>query len=132
MRNSVLMGTILSRSQFPHKPLRDIIDTLGVGKIFVFEIKDKQQFLLTYNLDKTLIGLRLEALQEKYKNTIRLHRKRKNNVFFTINAINKLEEEEKVNWDLYHDCLLLFSGKEGELSKMDLSLLKIVNIGEKI
>lgn len=124
------MGTILSRSQFPHKPLRDIID-IGIDNIFVFKIKEKQQFLLTYNLDKALISIKLPALEERYKNTIRLHRKRKINVFFTIGAINNLEKEVKIDWNLYHDCLLL-SGKEGDVSRLDISLLKVINIGEKI
>lgn len=120
------MGTIVQRSSFPHKPLRDLVDILGVRCIFVFAIK-KDEFLLTYNLDKKLIGTKLVDVKQKYKNTIRIHRKKRDNVFFTINALTKIEEQGKIDWKKFKNSLIL-KEKSGDVSVMDINLLKVIKL----
>lgn len=134
MKNKkILLGTILSRPYFPKKPLRDIVDIFGVNKIFVFKIENEEtNFLLTYNVDKEDLGDKLDKIKEKYKNTICLHRRIKNNVFYTINSLNKLEENENIDLSGISNSIALLDKRTDKLSIMKVFLKKVINLQEEI
>ena len=53
------------------------------NKIFVLEVKDNNEFVLTYNIEMS----NLASIPE---NTILVHRKKESNTLYTINALNEL------------------------------------------
>lgn len=79
-------------------------------KFFIFSnLNDNTEIYLTYNiLDK-------KYLSKKFHNTILIHRKKQTNTLYTLNAMNRLIEEENgvfdksfvVNWELYKNSLIL-------------------------
>lgn len=130
MKKTKLFGTIVSRGKFPKKPLREILDILELDNAFVFKIGEKEQFLITFNLDKNKIKLKLPLVKERYRSTIPLHRKRKNNVFYTINSLNLLEQKHEKRLDDLQDCIVL-SNREKEVSILETKLIKIINYRRK-
>lgn len=83
------------------------------GKFFVFSntLNDKEVFV-TYNV----IGLLETGGKNKYENTISIHRKKQTNTLYTLNAMNRLIEDENggvfdkkfsVNWQLYQNSLII-------------------------
>lgn len=85
------------------------------NKIFVFtnEKNDKEIFL-SYNVSG------IEKTSPKYPNTILIHRKKQTNTLYSLNALNRLIEEENgtpdntfmLSWELYENCLII----TGEIS----------------
>ena len=81
-------------------------------KIFVFfNDKNTKEFYLTFNIKK-------ESIQNRLKNTISVHRKIETNTIYTLNAMNRLIEDEnggildnkfKVSWDLYKNSIVLIN-----------------------
>ena len=84
----------------------DLIDR----KIFVFvNEKNFKELYLTFNILKG-------QMNNRYKGTISIHRKKQTNTLYTLNAMNKLIAEEnggvydksyQLSWDLYKDCIIL-------------------------
>lgn len=88
--------------------------------VFVFENKNEHKLILTYDVEKNTT--------KKFKeigSTLQLHRKKKFNVFFTLNALNKLLEQKnltdgkELNWEEYRNSILLM--KENELKIIPIS-----------
>src|SRR5574343_452489 len=80
------------------------------NRIFVFSnVKNPKEFYLTYNV----LNMKKDAL--KFPNTILIHRKKQTNTLYTLNAMNRLIEEENgqadntyiVNWQLYSNSLII-------------------------
>lgn len=79
-------------------------------KLFVFvNEKNFKELYLTFNILKG-------QMNNRYKGTISIHRKKQTNTLYTLNAMNKLIAEEnggvydksyQLNWDLYKDCIIL-------------------------
>jgi hypothetical protein len=80
------------------------------NRIFIFlNEKNEKEAFLTFNI--------LNSIDKSYKyiNTILIHRKKETNTLYTLNAMNKLIEEENgvfdktyvVRWDLYKNSLIL-------------------------
>lgn len=99
-------------------------------KIFVFtDIKDDSNVILSYNADmKRHNG-------EKLYNTISVHRKKQTNTIYTINAINKiiqefndgkLDENYKLDWNLYKNCLIVTHQTGYKITELKLN--NIINI----
>ena len=79
------------------------------NKLFVLEIKGKDEYVVTYNVDQS----------EDYKktaNTILIHRKKDTNTLYTVNALNEiikavnngvLDKTFVLTWENYKNSLLL-------------------------
>lgn len=84
-------------------------------RIFAFaNTKSPTEVYLTYNV------LNMQRDAQKFPNTILIHRKKQTNTLYTLNAMNRLIEEENgkadntyvVNWNLYSNSLII----TGEIS----------------
>ena len=81
------------------------------NKIFVFaNEKNLREIYLTFNIVKNA------DLKIKYPNTISVHRKKQTNTLYTLNAMNRLIEDEnngvfdktfQLNWELYQNSIIL-------------------------
>lgn len=87
--------------------------TLADNRIFVFSNdKNLREIYLTFNIFKDA------NLKIKYPNTISVHRKKQTNTLYTLNAMNRLIEDEnngvfdktfQLNWELYKNSIILIS-----------------------
>lgn len=80
------------------------------NRIFAFvNAQNPKEMYLTYNV----LNMRKDA--PKFPNTILIHRKKQTNTLYTLNAMNRLIEEENgradktyiVNWKLYENSLII-------------------------
>jgi hypothetical protein len=80
------------------------------NRIFAFvNAQTPNEVYLTYNV----LNMRKDA--PKFPNTILIHRKKQTNTLYTLNAMNRLIEEEhgsldktyQVNWKLYENSLII-------------------------
>ena len=80
------------------------------NRVFAFSnVKNPAEIYLTYNV----LNMRKDA--PKFPNTILIHRKKQTNTLYTLNAMNRLIEEENgkadqsyiVNWQLYSNSLII-------------------------
>jgi hypothetical protein len=86
----------------------DLIDK----RVFIFSnINDACDVYLTFNVEKNKVNL-----NKKHKNTISIHRKKETNTLYTLNAMNRLIEDEnggifdksfKLSWNLYQNSIIL-------------------------
>ena len=81
-----------------------------INRVFAFaNAKNPKEIYLTYNV------LNMKKDDPKFSNTILIHRKKQTNTLYTLNAMNRLIEEENgcadksyvVNWQLYSNSLIL-------------------------
>ena len=80
------------------------------NRVFAFvNAQNPNEIYLTYNV----LNMRKDA--PKFPNTILIHRKKQTNTLYTLNAMNRLIEEEHgsldktymVNWKLYGNSLII-------------------------
>jgi hypothetical protein len=80
------------------------------NRIFTFSnVKNPKEIYLTYNV------LNISKDVPKFSNTILIHRKKQTNTLYTLNAMNRLIEEENgrldksyiVDWNLYTNSLII-------------------------
>ena len=80
------------------------------NRVFAFiNAQNIKEVYLTYNV----LNMRKDA--PKFPNTILIHRKKQTNTLYTLNAMNRLIEEENghadktfiVNWKLYENSLII-------------------------
>lgn len=94
------------------KTVEDVLDFYEVynRRIFAFSnVKNPKEIFLTYNV------LNMQRNAPKFLNTILIHRKKQTNTLYTLNAMNRLIEEEHgsfdktyaVNWNLYENSLII-------------------------
>ena len=98
------------------------------NKLFVLEIVDKNEYVITYNVDQT----NLSSIPD---NTILVHRKKESNTLYTINALNELikklnggvvDTSYKVDWQNYRNCVLLT--QHNELNQLNTKIYKIIEL----
>lgn len=117
-----------SNSKDVQKVIEDIRKFYNIRhqRIFAFvHAQDPKEVYLTYNV----IGIQRGA--PKFPNTILIHRKKHTNTLYTLNAMNRLIEEENgraddtyvVNWNLYTNSLII----TGDIS-IRIIPLKIFNV----
>jgi hypothetical protein len=89
----------------------------------VYELIDKKIFLFVNEKNIREIYLTFNVVKNpdskvKYPNTISVHRKKQTNTLYTLNAMNRLIEDEnngvfdksyQLNWDLYKNSIILTS-----------------------
>lgn len=125
--NRQLLCTFSNNKDFK-KTIDDILKFYNVynKRIFVFSnVKNDKELFLTYNV------LNMNKDAPKFPNTILIHRKKQTNTLYTLNAMNKLIEEENgkldktytVNWNLYENSLII----TGDIS-IRIIPLKIFNV----
>ena len=102
--------------------------TIIYNKLFVLEIVDKDEYVVTYNVDQGNV----HTIPD---NTILVHRKKESNTLYTINALNELikklnggvvDTKYQVNWQHYKNCILLT--QHNELQQLNTKIHKIVEI----
>ena len=98
------------------------------NKLFVLEIVGKDEYVITYNVEKVNVG----SIPE---NIILVHRKKESNTLYTINALNDLikklnggvvDPAFRVNWQHYKNCILLTN--HNELKQLNTKVYKIVEL----
>ena len=109
--NRQLLCTFSTAADFK-KMIQEILAFYEVYNQRVFAFINTQkptEVFLTYNV----LNMRRDAL--KFPNTILIHRKKQTNTLYTLNAMNRLIEEEhgsldktyQVNWELYENSLII-------------------------
>jgi hypothetical protein len=102
--------------------------TILYNKIFVLEVKDNNEYVLTYNIDlANLAGIPL--------NTILVHRKKETNTLYTINALNELikklnggvvDPRFQIDWKHYKNTILLT--QQNDLRQLKTKIYKIIEL----
>jgi len=109
--NRQLLCTFSTTTDF-RKTIQEILSFYEVysRRVFVFSnVQNPKEVFLTYNV----LNMRRDA--PKFPNTILIHRKKQTNTLYTLNAMNRLIEEEhgsldktyQVNWQLYSNSLII-------------------------
>jgi hypothetical protein len=109
--NRQLLCTFSSTNDFQNI-IKEILSFYEVynKRVFAFSnAKSPKEIFLTYNV------LNMQRESPKYPNTILIHRKKQTNTLYTLNAMNRLIEEENgsldktyaVNWKLYENSLII-------------------------
>ena len=102
--------------------------TIQYNKIFVLQIVDSDEYLITYNVDSGNV----DTIPE---NTILLHRKKESNTLYTINALNELikklnggvvDTKFRVDWNHYRNCVLLT--QHNSLKQLNTKIHKIIQL----
>ena len=102
--------------------------TIIYNKLFVLEIVDKDEYVITYNVDQGNV----HTIPE---NTILVHRKKESNTLYTINALNELikklnggvvDSTYQVDWQHYRNCILLT--QHNELNQLNTKIHKIIEL----
>ena len=102
--------------------------TIMYNKMFVLEIKNNNEYVVTYNVEQANVA----SIPE---NTILVHRKKDTNTLYTINALNDLikklnggvvDPSYRVNWQHYKNCILLTN--HNELKQLNTKVDKIVEL----
>ena len=129
MLNNKLFCTFITK-----EGMEDLIEDLTTrysilyNKMFVLEIKNKDEFVITYNIEDGNINNIPE-------NTILVHRKKDSNTLYTINALNQLikslnggvvDTNYKIDWQHYKNCILLT--QHNELNQLNTQIHKIINL----
>ena len=111
--------------------LKDILDTYKIiyDKLYIFEnYENRLDLYYTYNIEYNSYIL---------PNTILIHRKKKSNTFYTINALNSLiieinngvlDKTYQLEWENYTDTLLLVTNNN--LRRVHLKLKEILNLNK--
>lgn len=102
--------------------------TILHNKIFILEIANKTEHVITYNIDQGNITSILE-------NTILVHRKKESNTLYTINSLNELikklnngvlDIKYKINWFDYKNSILLT--QHNEFHQLNTKIHKIIKL----
>jgi hypothetical protein len=102
--------------------------TIMYNKIFILEVKDNNEYVLTYNIEMSNIANIPE-------NTILVHRKKESNTLYTINALNELikklnggvvDTRYQVDWQHYKNTILLT--QQNELRQLKTKIYKIIEL----
>jgi len=103
--------------------------TLIDNKIFVLANENNlREIYLTFNIEKK------ENVKVRYPSTISIHRKKQTNTLYTLNAMNRLIEEEnngvfdntyQLQWELYKDSIILINDPGVKI--VPLKLFSIIN-----
>lgn len=133
----VLIGTFVRSPYVPRRVIREVQETFDPDKIFIFSVKndDVNKRLITFNIDKEDMGEVFTGYKMAHKNTLRLHRRKDSNTFYTLNVLNKVVTEQnngsedvnfEVDWSNYKNCCLVLD-KEGNIRALETKLAKIID-----
>lgn len=133
----VLVGTFINYPHVSRKTLRFIAENFNPDRIFIFSVDDENtKRLVTFNVNKSDLGNKFSEYKAKYRNTLRLHRHKDSNTFYTINSLNEVvktqnngekDESFQVQWeDFENSCLVIDS--EGRVKSLKTKLAKIIDL----
>lgn len=97
-------------------------------RIFVLNILNKNEYIITYNVEEANVNNIPES-------TFLVHRKKQNNVLYTINALNLLikqlnngflDRSYQINWNNYNNSIILT--QQNEIKILPTKIYKIINI----
>ena len=98
------------------------------NKLFVLQIKNSDEYVVTYNIDQGNIT----SIPE---NTILVHRKKESNTLYTINALNELikqlnngvvDTKYKVDWNHYKNSILLT--QHNDFKQLQTKIFKVIEL----
>jgi hypothetical protein len=98
------------------------------NKLFVLQIKNSDEYVVTYNIDQGNIT----SIPE---NTILVHRKKESNTLYTINALNELIKQlnngivdikYKVEWNHYKNSILLT--QHNDFKQLQTKIFKVIEL----
>jgi hypothetical protein len=102
--------------------------TIMYNKIFVLEVKNNNEYVLTYNIE-------MANLLSIPENTILVHRKKESNTLYTINALNELikslnggvvDTRFQIDWQHYKNTILLT--QQNELKQLRTKIHEIIEL----
>jgi len=102
--------------------------TILYNKIFVLQIKDSEEFAITYNIE---IG----NINNIPSNTISVHRNKEYNVLYSLNSLNSLVKELNggridknfiIDWSKYKNSILVT--QNGNFKQLKTNIFNIINI----
>jgi len=102
--------------------------TIMYNKMFVLEIKNNNEYVVTYNVEQANVA----SIPE---NTILVHRKKDTNTLYTINALNELikslnggvvDPRFKIDWMHYRNTILLT--QQNELKELKTKIHEIIEL----
>lgn len=135
MNKKILIGTFIKHPHVSQRILKSIIENFESEKIFIFCVNDEQhKRLVTFNVDEDRLGDRFIEYKKLNKNTLRLHRRKDSNVFYTINSLNKLiqsqggslNNEFRIDWNQFSNCCLVLD-KDEEIKNLQIKLVKVID-----
>lgn len=102
--------------------------TIMYNKMFVLHVKSTDEYVVTYNVEQGNVeGIPM--------NTILVHRKKENNVLYTVNALNEVikrlnngvvDTNFRVDWQHYRNSILITN--QGELKQLNTKVYKIIDL----
>ena len=102
--------------------------TIMYNKMFVLEIKNNNEYVVTYNVEQANVANIPE-------NTILVHRKKDTNTLYTINALNEfikslnggvVDPRFKIDWMHYRNTILLT--QQNELKELKTKIHEIIEL----
>jgi hypothetical protein len=140
MDKRVLIGTFIRKANVSQRVLKEIVESFNADKIFIFSVEDEaHKRLVTFNVLEADLGDKLTEFKRANKNTLRLHRNKNSNTFYTINSLNKVVEKQigkkdiqhEVDWKEYQNsCLVL--DQEGSLKVLKTKLAKVIDYNQNV
>lgn len=121
-KNGIIIGTFVKKNKI--LSFLELLRTkfgIKLDRVFIYEINtNKFEYLVTFKtFDK-------DKFIKKISNATVMHVK--NGCLFSINALNRLIDQEKgddepnneyiVDWEKYKDCLIILTGGELSISKL--------------
>lgn len=122
----IILGVFVHRKSFPRKDIKNIIEITSSSEVFVYKL-DFDSYLLTFNIEKSAIPEKFRDLQKVFNNCIRLNRKTKNNVLYTINSIKEFEKNENFDLRKMKNCCLVLDKEKGP-TILNLRLIEIFKL----
>ncbi len=138
----ILIGTFVKSSFVPRRVLREVRERFDPERIFIFSVKNDEtnKRLITFNIDKDQMNEEFGDYKASHRNTLRLHRRKDSNTFYTLNSLNKVVAEQngghlddrfEIDWSKYQNsCLVL--DKDGNIKKLETKLAKIIECDEEL
>jgi hypothetical protein len=102
--------------------------TIMYNKMFVLFVKSTNEYVITYNVDQGNVS-------NIPLNTILVHRKKENNVLYTVNALNEVikrlnggvvDTTFRIDWQHYKNCILLT--QNGEIKQLNTKVSRIIEL----
>jgi hypothetical protein len=96
--------------------------------MFVLFVKSTNEYVITYNVDQGNVS-------NIPLNTILVHRKKENNVLYTVNALNEVikklnggvvDTTFRIDWQHYRNCILLTN--HNELKQLNTKVSMIIDL----
>lgn len=135
MDKRVLVGAFIRKPHVSQRILKEIVENFNANRIFIFSVDDEvHKRLVTFNVNESDLGNKFTEFKQANKNTLRLHRHKDSNTFYTINSLNRLVAEQngevdpdyQVNWNGFdNSCLVL--DNEGQLKVLKTKLAKVID-----